>query len=193
MSKSRRFSRFWPFLWAIAHCFGVRGLFLRLETPGNGFEDVVKKSLFSALPAVFMGYCTQFGVQGLFPRLETPDTRFEDVVKKSQFLPFRSFLWEIAHCFGVRGLLPRLVSPVHFLMRTSKVRCFLRFCLFLCAIAHWFGVRGLFPRLVTLCTRFEEHVNKSSFFGFLAVFMCYCTLVWGPGSISMARVSQYTF
>jgi hypothetical protein len=55
--KPRHFYFLWPFLWDIAHSFGIPARFTRTMRPYISLRGVTKNSSFSCSMAIFMSYC----------------------------------------------------------------------------------------------------------------------------------------
>ena len=72
-----------------------------------------------------------------------------------------------------------------------KTRRFRHFWPFSLAIAHCFGIRARFRWPVTPGTQLFGRRQNSSFRAFLAVFVGYNTLFWGPGTVLMALDPRY--
>ena len=51
--KIREFCHFWPFSWAVAHCFCLRGWFRRPVTPGTRYFGIRQNSLILSFLAVY--------------------------------------------------------------------------------------------------------------------------------------------
>jgi hypothetical protein len=58
--KTHHFCILGPFLWAIAHSFGIQGWFTRPITLSTFFRGVTKHFSFLHFKAIFMSYCPLF-------------------------------------------------------------------------------------------------------------------------------------
>ena len=58
--KTRHFHVLWPFSWAIAHSFAVRGQYLWSVRHDTCLRVMTKNSSFSRFIAAFMSYCPRF-------------------------------------------------------------------------------------------------------------------------------------
>ena len=102
---------FWPFSWALAHCFGCRGRVSGPMTPGSRLQGRRQNLSFSHFWLFSWAITHCFGCRGRFSGPVTPSTRIEGDVKTGRFRVFWPFSWAIAHCFVFQGQFSGPVTP----------------------------------------------------------------------------------
>jgi hypothetical protein len=105
MTKNSSFLYLWPFLWAIAHCFGVMGMG-DLHGPWHSvhvWEAWPKTCHFYVIGPFSWASAHSFGFPGWFTRSMTLSTCLRGMTKNPSILHLWPFLWAIAQCFGLLG------------------------------------------------------------------------------------------
>jgi hypothetical protein len=125
--KTRPFCILGPFLWAIAHSFGVLGWFTRPMTLSTCFSDMTKNSSF----CVYGHFCELFPtILGFRGGLQDPWHLVHVWVawpKTHSFCVLGPFSWTISHNFGVSSWFTRTITLSTYLRCTTKN---LSFCVF---------------------------------------------------------------
>jgi hypothetical protein len=102
--KTHRFSVLGPFLWAIAHSFGVPGWSTRPMTLSTCLRGMTQNSSFLRFRTVFVSYCPLFWRSMEIYKEYDSLYILERYDKKGlSFLHVWPFSWAIAHSFGVPG------------------------------------------------------------------------------------------
>jgi hypothetical protein len=86
--KDLSFLRVWPFLWAIAHSFGVPGWSIRPMTLSTCLRGMKKTHSFCILGPFLWAITHSFGILGWFTRPITLNTFFRGMTKNLSFYAF---------------------------------------------------------------------------------------------------------
>ena len=108
--KNHQFVHFWPFSWAIAQCFWVRGRFRCLVISGIQKFGRRQNSSIRSFRHVFMGYSTLFLGPGVISMSRDPSIRKLGRRQNSSIWSFRT-VFVGAHSFSFRGRFRFLVTP----------------------------------------------------------------------------------
>jgi hypothetical protein len=160
------FLRLWPFLWTIAHCFGVSGWSTRPMKLSACLRGMTKNSSFLHFRAVFMSYRPLF--RGYVEIYKEYDSLY--ILERNDhfflFLRLWQFSWAIAHSFGVLSWFIRPMTLSTCLRGVTKNSSFLCFRAVFMRYCPQFWGFGVIYKIHDTKYMFERHGQNLVVFGF---------------------------
>jgi hypothetical protein len=160
MTKNSSFLYLWPFLWAIAHYFGVmgRGIYM-----AHGTQYMFERHDQKLVVFTFLGHFHELlpTVLGFWGDLQGPwhTTCLRGMSQNSSFLCLWPFLWAIAHSFGVPWWFTRPMTLSTCLRGMTKNLLFLHLWPFSWAMPTVWG-SGVIYKTDDTQYMFERHDQK---------------------------------
>ena len=105
------FGRFWPVLWTINHCFGIRSDFHNLRTPWCVYVSVINTHNIGPFWSISCTITHRFGVPERFPWLLNPKVHSRVSHQRSQFRPILACFVDYYSLFWGPGVISTVNEP----------------------------------------------------------------------------------